>query len=88
MWTEQLRDRSDEGSKLPLCDDQQVRVSRAVAVFPFKKWDRFPFIHRYPRFLKSESRASCDLTIAIKPEKWRETNWTKVSIDVSSDGRH
>jgi hypothetical protein len=49
-------------------------------------WDRLPLIHRYSRFLQPESRASCDLTIAIKPEKWRETNWTKVSIDVSSDG--
>jgi hypothetical protein len=57
-----------------------------VAVFPFIKWDRLPFIHRSSRFLKPESRASCDLTIAIKPENWRETNWTKVSIDVSSDG--
>jgi hypothetical protein len=28
-----------------------------------------PFIHRSSRFLKPESRASCDLTIAIKPEK-------------------
>jgi hypothetical protein len=31
-------------------------------------------------FLQPESRGSCDLTIVIKPEERRETNWTKVSI--------
>jgi hypothetical protein len=45
-----------------------------------------PFIHRSSRFSKPETCVSCDLTIAIKPEKWWETNWTKVSIDASSDG--
>src|SRR5580704_2636942 len=49
-------------------------------------WDRLPFIHRSARFLKPESRASCVLTIAIRPEKGRETNWTKVSIDVPRPG--
>src|SRR4029077_11484709 len=35
--------------------------------------------------LEAGSRASCDLTIAIKPEKWGGTNWTKVSIKDSFD---
>jgi hypothetical protein len=37
------------------------------------------------RSAMTETSASCDPTIAIRPEKWRETNWTKVSVDVSFD---
>jgi hypothetical protein len=40
------------------------------------------------RSAMTKHHACCDLTIAIKPEKWGGTNWTKVSIDVPLTGRH